>query len=311
MSALNDMLEVLGTVYDDAAIVASPQIAHLIVDGNNLLSLQQAPGVSIASRLVETVLEAEIVVAQGVRLEQPIHLCIGMLGPRGLQHIRSRIKVEEDAQVSLLAHCLFPVAESSRHVMEAEVELAAGAQMNYREGHYHGPTAGIEVLPKAVVKVGPGGRFFSDFFLTTGRAGRLHLDYRIEAAAESVTEVTTRIFGHGSDEIRTREELVLAGRAARGLLKSRVAVDGEASSEVISITHGNAAEVRGHMDCVEIILERARAQAQPIVSVSHPLAKVTHEAAVGTVDQKQLETLMARGLSPEAAVDVLITGMLR
>jgi Fe-S cluster assembly scaffold protein SufB len=45
--------------------------------------------------------------------------------------------------------------------------------------------------------------------------------------------------------------------------------------------------------------------------VEHPLAKITHEAAVGTVDQKQLETLMAHGLAPEQAVDVIITGMLR
>jgi Fe-S cluster assembly scaffold protein SufB len=47
------------------------------------------------------------------------------------------------------------------------------------------------------------------------------------------------------------------------------------------------------------------------VDVEHPLAKITHEAAVGTVDQKQLETLMAHGLAPEQAVDVIITGMLR
>jgi Fe-S cluster assembly scaffold protein SufB len=38
---------------------------------------------------------------------------------------------------------------------------------------------------------------------------------------------------------------------------------------------------------------------------------VTHEAAIGTVDRKALETLMARGLSPEEAVAVIITGILR
>ena len=55
----------------------------------------------------------------------------------------------------------------------------------------------------------------------------------------------------------------------------------------------------------------AVARAEPIVDVSHPLAKVTHEAAVGTVDQDQLETLMAHGLSPEEAIDVIVTGILR
>lgn len=42
----------------------------------------------------------------------------------------------------------------------------------------------------------------------------------------------------------------------------------------------------------------------------HPQAKLTHVAAIGSVDQKQLETLMARGLGPEEAVDHIILGML-
>ena len=37
---------------------------------------------------------------------------------------------------------------------------------------------------------------------------------------------------------------------------------------------------------------------------------MTHEAALGTVDKKELETLMARGLDEETAVDVIIRGML-
>jgi hypothetical protein len=49
----------------------------------------------------------------------------------------------------------------------------------------------------------------------------------------------------------------------------------------------------------------------PIVNVTSPLAKVTHEAAIGTVDQRQMETLMAHGLNPEEAVDVIVKGILR
>ncbi len=44
---------------------------------------------------------------------------------------------------------------------------------------------------------------------------------------------------------------------------------------------------------------------------SHPLAKVTHEAAIGSVDKRQMEALKAHGLSPEEAVDVIVKGILR
>jgi Fe-S cluster assembly scaffold protein SufB len=66
----------------------------------------------------------------------------------------------------------------------------------------------------------------------------------------------------------------------------------------------------GHVDCTEIVRDRAVVSAVPEVRVTHPLAKVTHEAAIGSVDSRQLETLMARGLDPDAAVDLIIRGML-
>jgi hypothetical protein len=47
-----------------------------------------------------------------------------------------------------------------------------------------------------------------------------------------------------------------------------------------------------------------------MVRVSHPQAKVTHEAAIGSVDLKQFETLLQRGLDPDEAVDRIILGIL-
>jgi len=52
-------------------------------------------------------------------------------------------------------------------------------------------------------------------------------------------------------------------------------------------------------------------KAVPVVVVNDETAKVTHEAAIGSIDKKQLETLMARGLSEDEAVDVIVQGMLR
>jgi Fe-S cluster assembly scaffold protein SufB len=49
----------------------------------------------------------------------------------------------------------------------------------------------------------------------------------------------------------------------------------------------------------------------PIVSVTDDRAKVTHEAAIGSIDRRQVETLMARGLDESEAVDVIVSGILR
>lgn len=104
---------------------------------------------------------------------------------------------------------------------------------------------------------------------------------------------------------------LISGRVGVLDIDYDVDVGENAVAEIIGMTEGNAAGARGHVDCMEIVRDRARVSANPMVKVSHPQAKVTHEAAIGSVDHQQLETLMARGLSPDAAVDLIVSGILR
>lgn len=80
---------------------------------------------------------------------------------------------------------------------------------------------------------------------------------------------------------------------------------------ITGITEAHARGARGHVDCMEIVQGQGHAGAIPIVQVFHLEAKVTHEAAIGNVDKKELETLMARGLAPEQAVELIVSGILR
>jgi Fe-S cluster assembly scaffold protein SufB len=104
---------------------------------------------------------------------------------------------------------------------------------------------------------------------------------------------------------------MLRGERSRGLIKTRVVLEDQAQAEIVGITEAYAKGARGHVDCMEIVQGQAKASAIPIVRVFHPEAKVTHEAAIGSVDKKELETLMARGLSPEQAVELIVSGILR
>jgi len=78
-----------------------------------------------------------------------------------------------------------------------------------------------------------------------------------------------------------------------------------------SSAEGNAPFARGHMECTEIIRGGATARNVPVVVVRDDRAHVTHEAAIGTVNHKGLDTLIARGLDEEEAEDVIIRGMLQ
>ena len=127
-----------------------------------------------------------------------------------------------------------------------------------------------------------------------------------------MAELIAKVYGKKDDIIKITEKVNLNGNGARSLLKTRVVLRDRASAEVIGETYGNAPYARGHVDCIELVNgTEAVARAIPIVEVTNEKAKVTHEAAIGSIDRRQIETLMARGLDEDEAVDVIVRGILR
>jgi len=311
MSELDELMRAFGEAGGDQGALADQGTAHLAVSGHSILSSRVVTGIDVDATETRKGISARVIVREGVKLQKPVHLCFGVLHKKGTQEIKMDVKLEKKSSATFIAHCIFPKAEKVRHIMDAVVDIGDGAEMRYSETHYHGLYGGIEVEPKLTVKVGKNGRYYTDFSLINGRVGKLEIDYDVQAGENSVTELVARVFGHANDDVKIKEKVVLAGENARGLIKARVAVEDEATAEITGITEGNAAGARGHVDCMEIVKDNAVAKASPYVQVSNPLAKVTHEAAIGSVDKRQMETLMAHGLSPEEAVDVIVKGILR
>jgi len=196
--------------------------------------------------------------------------------------------------------------------MDADIEIGNNAKFDYKETHYHGDFGGIEVIPKAKITLGEMAQYENTFSLIQGSVGTLDFDFEVFSGAKSVAELIAKVYGKKDDVIKIAEKVHLNGNGARSLIKTRIVLRDRARAEVIGETYGNAPYARGHVDCIELVNgEQAVAKAIPIVSVTDEKAKVTHEAAIGSIDKKQLETLMTRGLDENEAVDVIVKGILR
>jgi Fe-S cluster assembly scaffold protein SufB len=308
---LEAMMEAYRQAGGDPEALRQAKVATLVVSANQVLIAHEIEGVHFEAEELAEGIKARIVVDPDTKVERTVHLCFGMLPAEGRQEIIASYDIGAGAEVEFLAHCTFPNAIKLQHVMDADIHVGAGAKMDYSEAHYHGQEGGIEVTPKTRVRVDEGGRYATSFSLVHGRVGRLEVDIDATVAERGLAEMTTKVYGHADDDILVREVLHLDGDGARGLTKTRVAVRDSARSEVFTTAEGNAPGVRGHMDCTEIVRGQAEAHNTPIVIVRDDEARVTHEAAIGSVSKKELETLMARGLDEEEAVDIIIRGMLR
>ena len=287
-----------------------PNTAHVEIHGNKVLQSTVVDGLIIDSEEKDEGVSATLRVTDGTKLENPVHLCFGMIPENGIQRIEMDIEIGEDAEASFLAHCTFPNAKDVQHLMNADIRVKKNGKYSYFERHVHSDYGGIQVVPKAEISLGEGAYFSTEFELLKGRVGLMDIDYSTVCEAFSILEMKARISATHDDTVKIREAGKLIGEHARGVLISHIALRDSAYAEIYNDLSADAPYAVGHVDCKEIVQDNAVARAIPIVQVNNPKAHVTHEAAIGSVDSKQLQTLMSRGLTEDDAVELIIQGLL-
>lgn len=305
---IND--ELLKTIDAEPHAFNDKSRARLTIHGNKVVDSNLIDGLLVDAEERKDGVSVKLVLQEGVRLENPVHLCFGMLAKTGLQRIDMDVLVQKNAKISLYAHCTFPVAVDVKHLMNATIKLEEGADYAYFERHVHSEDGGVTVVPRAKVFVGKNSRFKTEFELLKGRVGKMDIEYETFVDAYGLVDMTARVNGHADDYIKLNEMSELNGEYAKAVLTSKIAVRDKAVAEIYNKITAKAPHSRGHVDCKEIVTDNGRATAIPVVDVRDSSAHVTHEAAVGSVDKKQLETLMARGLDEDEASELIIQGLL-
>ncbi len=296
----------------DTEGLLNSEYGSLVIDNHDVLAKNEVPGLHIKYEKIEDGVKVYITIENGVKIKNPIHLCFGMLPREGKQIIQSHFHIGKDAKVSFLAHCSFPEAEHIEHIMESAVFLEEHAEMSYVEQHYHSESGGAFVYPRLRGKLGKGSRLTEEFKLKNGRVGYLYIDYEVDQGKKSSCDLMTKVFGKAEDKIYVKETLKLNGEGASGTAKSRLIMINKAHGNVLGEIEGNAPYTRGHVDCYEVVQnDGCFASSTPKISVKNPLSKVTHEAAIGRINKKELETLMARGLTEDEAVQLIVNGLLK
>jgi Fe-S cluster assembly scaffold protein SufB len=315
MEEIIDEYKELMEAYDRSGGVSgefsNPKIPSIIISGNKVLGKNTVEGLILESEPIENGVSLKIVVKKGTKILFPMKLCFGLIPREGIQIIDMHAVIEDDAGMNAISHCVFPNAEHIVHKMNYKLEIGKRSFFRYNEIHFHGESGGIEVIPYVQGVVGEESLFEATFTLKEGRVGLFDTKYDIEVMKNGKVELYAKIWGKGNDNILIEEKVALKGENARALVKSKVVLQDNAHSKVISDISASAPYARGHIDCTEIVQGDAVAEAVPIVNVSNKFAKVTHEAAIGSLDSKEIETLEARGLQKEDAIKVLVNGILR
>lgn len=304
------LMEAFSKEGGDAESIKKNLGASMVLNKDEVIHANQTEAIKMNYEKIENGIKAHIIVKEGSREKRPVHLCFGMLPKEGKQVIDSTITVEKNAKVKIISHCIFPNAINIQHIMKGNVIIQEGGSLEYEEEHYHSEDGGITVVPKIDCVVEKDGRFFNNFIMKHGRVGELKIDYKVSLKENATAELVTKVAGKKDDKIETVERISLEGKGAKGLIKARIVLRDESTSKFVGTTEAFAPNTRAHVDCNEVIMDKATASAIPEIISHEPSARLTHEAAIGRIDQKQLLTLMAKGLSEERATEIIVKGIL-
>jgi Fe-S cluster assembly scaffold protein SufB len=244
----------------------------------------------------------------GAQIQHPVQSCLYIAKERFSQNVHNVVIAEEGSRLQVITGCATsPHLESGLHVGVSEFYVKKGAQLHFTMIHEWGEK--VNVRPRTYVHVEAGGVFVSNY-ISLKPVGSLQM------------YPTTHLAGEGA--VARFNSILVAGPGAHLDVGSRVILDAPATrAEIISraITTGGtiiargeligkAAGIKAHLECKGLILKEGLMHAIPELRGYVPGVEMSHEAAVGKIDQREIEYLMARGVDEDEAISTIVRGFL-
>lgn len=244
----------------------------------------------------------------GVKATNPIQSCLYIAEDGFSQNVHNVVIAEEGSELHIITGCATaPHLVSGLHVGVSEFYVRKGAKLTFTMIHDWGKD--VNVRPRTVTEVEEGGVIISNYIslrpvgslqmypttFLTGKDAVARFNSILVASRESHLDIGSRIVLSADG---ARAEIISRGIAAGGSIIAR--------GELV----GKVPGVKAHLECKGLILNDGLMRAIPELQARVPDVEMSHEAAVGKIDQGEIEYLMARGLNEEEAVSTIVRGFL-
>ncbi|MBI9083790.1 MAG: SufD family Fe-S cluster assembly protein [Desulfobacterales bacterium] len=244
----------------------------------------------------------------GVCAPEPVQACLYISKDGFSQNVHNIVVAEEDSELHIITGCATsPHLVSGLHVGVSEFYVKKGAKLTFTMIHEWGQE--VNVRPRTVSRVEEGGVLVSNYislrpvgslqmYPTTyleGEGAVARFNSILVAGQGSFMDVGSRVVLNAP---HTRAEIISRAISAGGTIIAR--------GDLV----GNAPGIKAHLECKGLILKNGLMKAVPELSGSVPGVEMSHEAAVGKIDQREIEYLMARGLDEDEAISTIVRGFL-
>jgi len=248
-------------------------------------------------------------VLPGQKLVYPVQACLYIHTEKISQKVHNIVIVEEGAELNLITSCaVAPHVNSAFHIGVSEYYIKKNAKLTFTM--LHAWTSATIVRPKTGVLIEEGGTFISTYVsLFPVKSIKSFPTCRLVGSGAKASLISI-IVNHPGSHVDVGGEVILEKEGTRADIVSRTVIYGGeniAKSRIVA----KAPKVKGHLECQGLMLsDDGIMQAIPELTSYYSDVELTHEAAVGKIAREEVEYLMARGLSEDEAVSLIVKGFL-
>jgi len=244
----------------------------------------------------------------GVKTSQPIQSCLYIASDKISQNVHNLVIAEEDSDLKVITGCsTAPHLNTGLHIGVSEFYVKKNACLTFTMIHDWGKN--VDVRPRTTVYVEEGGIFISNY-ICLRPAGTIQMyPTTILQGEGAIARMNSVIVSHPDSHIDMGGRVILQAPKSRAEIISRAITSGGTIIARGSLI-GKAKEIRAHLECKGLILNDGLMHAIPEIEGYVPGVEMSHEAAVGKIDPREIEYLMARGLDEETAVSTIVRGFL-
>ncbi len=245
----------------------------------------------------------------GTKSSMPVQTCLAMGHNNTTQTVHNILIVEEDAQLDVITGCTTTKGvERAIHLGISEIYVKKGGTLNFTMIHNWAEQIGVR--PRTVIYLEEGASYVSNYILLKPVGSIQSYPTAILAGENAFARFHTVAVAHPGSELDLGSKVVFDAPGTKAELISRTITTGGkaiARGEMIA----NALHCQGHLECHGLVLNNEGMQrAIPILEANVDDVELSHEAAVGRIAREQVEYLMARGISEDDAVGMIVRGFL-
>jgi ABC-type transport system involved in Fe-S cluster assembly, permease component len=245
---------------------------------------------------------------EGKKSKMPVQTCLLLGSKQVSQTVHNIVIVEEGAELDVITGCSTKHGiEKGLHLGISEMYVKKGATLNFTMIHNWAEQIGVR--PRTVVHVEEGGKYISNYVtLKPVKSIQAYPTVVLEGKG-AFARLNTIAVAHPGSELDLGSRVIFNAEDTKAELISRTITTGGniiARGEMI----GNANKAKGHLECHGLVLGGGMQRAIPILEANVEDIELSHEAAVGRIAREQIEYLMARGLTEEESVGMIVRGFL-